>query len=75
MNISSLHTPGISQTTLNQVSVRLLKKQVIELGKIPGKITKILFVSKYRLAHIRATKTDYVVIFAGHVDEEADQAD
>ena len=31
--------------------------------------------SKYRVAHIRATKPDYVVIFAGHVDEEADQAD
>ena len=57
------------------MSVRLLKKQVVELGKIPDKITKILFVSKYRLAHIRATKTDYVVIFAGHVDEEVDQAD
>ena len=34
----------------------------------------ILLVSKYRLAHIRATKTDYVVIFAGLVDEESDHA-
>ena len=30
---------------------------------------------KYRFAHIRATKIDYVVIFNGHVDEEADQTD
>jgi len=36
---------------------------------------KILYVNKYRLAHIRATKTYYFVFFAGHINEKVDQSD